>query len=285
MAGQVFLGLARLQQQLPHVARGERREFRLLDDPAEHALVPVVAAERGVAVGRNHLEHALGELEDGDIERAAAEVEHRIGTLGGILQPVGDRRGGGLVQQPQHVQAGEFGRVLGRLALRVVEVGRHRDHGAGQAAIEGLFRPRPQRLQYFRGNLDWTFHSGDRPELHHTRRVREVIGGVFGMRDVLQPSSHVALHRRDAVLRILRLLRLRRIADFNRAVRQVAHDGRQQRAALRVGQHRRGAAAHRGDQRVGGAQVDAHREALLVRLGRLSRFRDLEQRHQVSSVS
>ena len=83
---------------------------------------------------------------------------------------------------------------------------------------------------------------------------------------------------------ILGLLRLRRVAHLDAAAGQVAHDRRQQRAALRVGQHRRDAAAHRRDQRVGGAQVDADREPLLVRLGRLARLGDLQQRHQALRV-
>jgi hypothetical protein len=37
-------------------------------------MVEVVAAEEGVAVGGLHLEHAVADFEDGDVERAAAEV-------------------------------------------------------------------------------------------------------------------------------------------------------------------------------------------------------------------
>jgi hypothetical protein len=59
----------------------------------------------------------------------------------------------------------------------------------------------------------------------------------------------------------------------------------EQRAALLVRQRRRSAAAHGGHQGVGGAQVDADCEALLVRLGRLARLGDREQRHQDSIAS
>jgi len=40
-------------------------------------IVPVVAAQVRVAVGRQHLEHAVADVEDGDVERAAAEIVHR----------------------------------------------------------------------------------------------------------------------------------------------------------------------------------------------------------------
>jgi hypothetical protein len=44
----------------------------------------------------------------------------------------------------------------------------------------------------------------------------------------------------------------------------------------RVGQAFGHAIAHRGHQRMGGAQVDAHRDAPLVRVGRLAGFGNLQ---------
>ena len=38
--------------------------------------IEVIAAERGVACGRLHLEHAAGQLQNRDVERAAAQVVH-----------------------------------------------------------------------------------------------------------------------------------------------------------------------------------------------------------------
>ena len=60
--------------------------------------------------------------------------------------------------------------------------------------------------------------------------------------------------------------RLRRVADVGAAVRQVAHDRRQQRRA-RPSSGSTSAMPLRtvGDQRVGGAEVDADRQPVLVR--------------------
>jgi hypothetical protein len=69
---------------------------------------------------------------------------------------------------------------------------------------------------------------------------------------------------------------LRLVADVGVAVRQVAHDRWQQRAAVLVAQHFRDAVAHGGDERIGGAQVDAHRQPVLVRRGRHAGFGDLQ---------
>ena len=45
-----------------------------------------------------------------------------VNAFGGIVQPVGDRRRGRLVEQAENVQARKLRRVLGRLALGVVEI-------------------------------------------------------------------------------------------------------------------------------------------------------------------
>ena len=135
---QVLLRLARLDQQQAHVARRRaaasfacsttQQNTRWSKSSPPSAESPLVAT---------HLEHAARQLEDRDVEGAAAEVVDRVGALGGVLEAVGDRRRGRLVQQPQHVQAGELRRVLGRLALRVVEVRGHGDHGARRDRLAG----------------------------------------------------------------------------------------------------------------------------------------------------
>ncbi len=114
--------------------------FAGFDDPAEHAMVEVVAAERRVAVGREHLEHASRQAQDRDVERAAAEVVDGVDAFGRIVEPVGDRRRRRLVQQPQDRQARERRRILGRLALRVVEVRGHGDDRAVDGAAERRLR-------------------------------------------------------------------------------------------------------------------------------------------------
>ena len=101
--------------------------LELVGQIVDEAQVEVFAAEEGVAVGRLHLEDAVADLEDRDVEGAAAEVVDgdRAGLL--LVEAVGERRRGRLVDDAQHFEAGDLAGVLGRLALGVVEIGRNGD--------------------------------------------------------------------------------------------------------------------------------------------------------------
>jgi hypothetical protein len=89
--------------------------------------VPVVAAELVVAGGRLDLDDAVADLEQRDVEGAAAEVEDQDGLLLlALVEAVGQRGGGRLVDDAQDVQAGDLAGLLGGLALGVGEVRRAR---------------------------------------------------------------------------------------------------------------------------------------------------------------
>ena len=106
-------------------------------EPLDDAIVEVVAAEVRVAVGRLHLDDALADLEHRDVERAAAEVVDGDRFVLLLVEAVGERRGRRLVDDAQHVQAGNLAGVLRRLPLRVVEVRRHGDDRVGDLSRRG----------------------------------------------------------------------------------------------------------------------------------------------------
>ena len=95
---------------------------QIIDQPH----VEIFAAEEGVAVGRLHLEHAVADFENGNIEGAAAKVIDRDGAGLALVEPIGERGRGRLVDDAQHFEAGDLAGVLGGLALRVVEISRER---------------------------------------------------------------------------------------------------------------------------------------------------------------
>ncbi len=112
----------------------------IFERDAEQQIVDVVAAQVRVAVGGQHFEDAVLELQDRNVEGAAAEVVHGDDAVLALVEAVGERRGGRLVDQAQHFETGDAAGVLGGLALRVVEVRRHGDDGLAVLAPRNTLR-------------------------------------------------------------------------------------------------------------------------------------------------
>ncbi len=169
--GQFHLGLLRrLPQPLqrhPVLAEVDAVALpELGDDPVDDALVEVVAAEVRVAVGRLHLDDALAHLEDRDVEGAAAEVVDGDRLVLLLVEAVGQRRRRRLVDDAHDLEAGDRARLLRGLALRVVEVRRHRDDRLRHRLAEVLLGGLLQLLQHHGGDLRGGRRSSLPPDLH-----------------------------------------------------------------------------------------------------------------------
>ena len=75
-----------------------------IDEPIHDAEIEVVAAQIGVAVGGFDLEDAFADLEHGDVEGAAAQIVDGDPLVFFLVETVGQRRGGRLVDDAQDVQ-------------------------------------------------------------------------------------------------------------------------------------------------------------------------------------
>ena len=185
--------------------------LELLDEVVDDPLVPVVATEVGVAVGRLDLEDAVADLEHGDVEGAAAEVEdeHRL-VLRFLVEAVGEGGGGRLVDDPQHLETGDLAGFLGGGALGVVEVRRGGDHRLGDGVAEVAL--------------------GVALELHQDAGG-DLLGRVALAVDVLALPvlAHVPLDRAERAVRVGDRLALGHLAD-------------EHLAGLGEGDHRRGRA-------------------------------------------
>src|SRR5258708_5063923 len=101
-------------------------------------IVDVVAAEVRVTVGGKNLENvAFGggnQLEDGNVEGAAAEIVD--GDFAALLfvQAVGEGRSSWFVDEAENFEAGNFTGVLGGLALGIIEIRGNGD----DSAVDGL---------------------------------------------------------------------------------------------------------------------------------------------------
>ncbi len=216
-----------------------------LDQVVDDPLVPVVATEMVVAAGGLDLDDALGELQQRDVEGAATEVEDEDGLLlGALVEAVGQRRCGGLVDDPQHVEAGDLPGFLGRLPLRVVEVGRDGDHRVGDRLTQvGL---------------------GVALELHK-HPSGDLLRGVLLAVDVDSPAgAHLPLDRPDGPVRVGHGLALGDLTDEHLAVLGERDDRRRGARTFSVGDDRWLAALQHAHHGVRRAEVDADRTCHVV---------------------
>ena len=231
----------------------------LLRDPVHHALVEVVTAEMCVAVRSLDLEHTLADLQHRDVEGATAEVIHRDRLVLLLIQAIGERRRRRLVDDAQDLEAGDLAGVLGGLALRVVEVRRHRDdrlrHLLAEVCLGGLLELAQDhggdlgRRVLLATHLDPCVAVGRPHDL-----VRHEL-------DLLQhfvvAAAHEPLDREDGVLGIGDGLSLGDLPHENLAVLRKSDDRRCEPATLLIRDHRGVAAFDDRDHRVGRSEVDA----------------------------
>ena len=81
--------------------------LELGDEPVDDQVVDVVAAEVRVAVGRDDLHDVVADLEDRDVERAAAEVVDGDDLVLLLVEAVRERGRGRLVDDALDLEAGD----------------------------------------------------------------------------------------------------------------------------------------------------------------------------------
>jgi hypothetical protein len=108
-----------------------------------------------VAIGGFDLENALADLEDGDIEGSAAEVEYGDLLLFFLIEPIGQGGRRRFVDDAKHIETGDLSSILGGLTLAVVEIGRNRNDRIGDGFAQVLFGGGFEVGQDKRGNFGW----------------------------------------------------------------------------------------------------------------------------------
>ena len=106
-----------------------------------------------VAVGGEHFKNAVMQLQNRDVEGAAAEVIYGDGSFLALVESIGQCRRGWLIDQPQDFKSGDSPRVTRCLSLCVVEIRGYGDHRFGDRDPECLFRILLQLAQDERGNF------------------------------------------------------------------------------------------------------------------------------------
>ena len=193
-----------------------------------------------VTAGGADLDHTLADLEQRDVERTATEVEDQDGLfLLAFVQAIGQRRGGGLVDDAQDVEARDLAGLLGRLTLGVVEVRRHGDDGVGDVLAQ--------------------IRLGVALQLHQHAGA-DLLSGVLLVVDLDRPvGAHVPLDRTDGAVDVGHRLVLGGLADEHLPVARERDDGRRGPRTLGVGDDDWVTALEDCDDGVGGPEVDTDR--------------------------
>ena len=209
----------------------------------------------GVAVGGFHLDDVVADVQDGDVEGAAAEVVNGDGFVGFLVEAIGQGGGGGFIDDALDVQPGDLASVLGGLPLAVVEVRGHSDDGLGdffaQVVLGGFLEllqhhgGNLRRREFFVVNLDAGVAVAGCLHLvgHHA--------AFFG--DFVEAASHEAFDRVDRFFGIGDRLTARNLPHKAFAVLGEGHHGRGDAVAFAIGDNSRFAAFHHRHDRIGGA--------------------------------
>src|SRR5262249_8548779 len=238
-----------------------RRLAEVVEQPVHDLLVEVLAAEVRVAGGGFDLVDPVAELNDRDLESASAEVVHRYGLAPFSVEAVGQGGRRGLIDDPEHLEAGNSSRVARGLALGVVEVRGYRYDGLADLLAERLLREfldlREDEGRDFLGAVLPT--AG--PDLHVTvDRADDLVGQdlsrVLRLFGVELPADQ-PLDGEDRVHRICDRLPLGDLSDEALAVLGEAHDRGRRAAPLAVVQDLGCGAFDHRDTAVGRPEVDA----------------------------
>ena len=212
--------------------------LELLDKIVHQALVEVVSTQVVVARRGQNFDDTGGNLQNGHVEGAAAQVvDHDFLALF-LVHAVGQGRGGGLVDNALDLQAGDFACVLGGLALGVGEVGRHGDNRFGDRGAQVALCVGLELLE---------------------NHGRDLLGGEFFAVDGdAVVAAHLTLDGGDSALVVGDGLALGDGTHHALSGLGKGHHGGRGAAALGVGNYHRLAALHHGHAAVGGAQINSY---------------------------
>ncbi|MBT9163727.1 MAG: hypothetical protein DDT24_00647 [Chloroflexi bacterium] len=214
----------------------------------------------GIAIDSLHLERAITQLQDRDIERSASEVVHRDGLILLLIQTIGHRGCGGLVDYAKHIESGDNSRILGRLALAVVEISRHGDHRVGHFLPKVSLGVGLEFLQYHRRDFSGTIVLI--PHLHPGIAIgslSDFIGQhlliVFNRR-LLELAPHESLDAENGIIGIDNRLTLGNLSrQALPALADCHHRGRGA-SPFGAGDHRRFTPLHHRHTTISCPQID-----------------------------
>ncbi len=149
---------------------------------------------------------------------AAAEVIDRDRACPLLVEPVGERGRGRLVDDAQHLEAGDLAGILGRLALGVVEVGRDGDDRLVDGLAEDRPRPSPSSSCRMKAEIcdGEYFLPSTSTQASPLRALHDLVGDEMHVlldHRILEAAADQALDREEGVFGIGDRLALGGLAD------------------------------------------------------------------------
>ena len=246
--------------QTRHLARCKPVQFCPLQDSIEQRAIHVIAPEARVAIRGQHFEDPVIEFQQRNIKGSPAQVVDRDARFRfHLVKPISQSGRRGLVHDSFHGESSELAGSLGRVALRVVKIGRHRDDGAMNSPADTSLRVCFELFQDNGGNLFRRKFAGSDLD---TKRLAGLACQAIRHRAILRrhffaAQSDEPFDRIDGRVRPKHTHarsggahdRLARLGEMN--------DRRRQARPFRPRDQDREARVHHADERVGRAQVNA----------------------------
>ena len=114
--------------------------LELIGQPVDDYVVEVITTQVSITVGRFYFEYTVAQFQDRDIERTTTQVEYGdFHIFVSLVETVGQSGSRRFVDDTAYVQPGNLTGLLRSLTLRVVEVGRYRNHGIGYLLTQIVF--------------------------------------------------------------------------------------------------------------------------------------------------
>ena len=226
----------------------------------DNRIVKVFTAKESVAIGRFHFEHAVTNLEDRDVKRAAAEVIDGDSLTIILFHAISERSSSRLVDDAQNFKSCDLAGILGCLALGIVKVSRDSDHGLSDCLTQITFRRLFHLLQDkgadLRGGV--LLPAGFNPSIA-ILAFDDVIGDdlavLLGQR-IIKASADQALDCEQGVVRIGDSLTLGRLTDQTLIFLGECHNRRRGARTFRIFDDFGLAPIHDRDARIGCAKVN-----------------------------
>src|SRR6266436_4381755 len=177
-------------------------------DESLQKIVNVVAAKMSVAVGGKNLENIAvarrDQFDDGNVEGAAAEIVNSDFAPLLFVQAVSERRSSGLIDEAKNFNAGDFARILGGLALSIIEISRDGDDSAVDRFAEMGFGPVFQFAENERGDFWRSENSVAEQNADDVlaRRVDAERKQFQFILDICRAATHETLHGINRALRL-----------------------------------------------------------------------------------